>query len=249
MKSVYAYLRRRARQLVAKMPLPDFYQECREAHLASRHFFETDPIIAELRQFIALELEDDYGHGVNHAIKVTLDSGALMYIEGNHLGYSQKTVCRKILLAQCAGLLHDSKRKSEDHAIFGAAFARQVLTAYPLRPHEIDDICWAIRNHEAFKNMASATTAESIVISDCLYDADKFRWGPDNFTDTVWKMVSFLNPPLSVFMAHYPRGIAGIRKIRGTFRSKTGKKYGPQFIDMGLAVGEELFNIIQKEFV
>ncbi len=248
MKPVYAYLRQHARRLVDQLPMPDFYLSCKEAHLTSRHLFETHPMIAELRNFIALKLEDDYGHGVKHAVKVTLDSGALMYIEGLHLGYSEAKISRKILLAQCAGLLHDIKRKSDNHAIAGAGYARQVLTAFPLLSEEINDICWAIRNHEAFKNMASATTAESLVISDCLYDADKFRWGTDNFTDTVWKMVSYYNPPLSVFMSHYPKGIASIRKIKTTFRSRTGKKYGPQFIDLGLAVGAELFEIIQKEF-
>jgi hypothetical protein len=249
MKPVYAYLRQHARKLVAQLPLPDFYHDCHDAHLASHHLFETHPIIAELRQFIEIKLEEDYGHGVSHAIRVTLDSGALMYMEGLRLGYSQETICRKILLVQCAGLLHDIKRKSEHHAIAGAAFARQVLTAYPLSGPEINDICWAIRNHEAFQNMASTAAAESLIISDCLYDADKFRWGPDNFSDTVWKMVSFSDPPLSDFLSHYPKGIASIRKIKTTFRSKTGRKYGPQFIDLGLSVGEDLMEIINKRFI
>lgn len=247
MKPIYARLRQHVRTLAAKLPLPDFYQNSQDAHLTSRHLFETHPLIAELRQFITLKLEDDYGHGLEHAVKVTLDSGALMYIEGLRLGYSEKKIHRKILLTQCAGLLHDIKRKSENHAVAGAGYARQILTTYPLWAHEIDDICCAIRNHEAFKHMDNTSRPESLVISDCLYDADKFRWGPDNFTDTVWKMVSYKDPPLSVFLAHYPKGIASIRKIKTTFRSKTGKKYGPQFIDMGLILGEQLFEFIQKE--
>lgn len=248
MVPIYASLRKHARKLVAQLPLPDFYRNFHDAHLTSQYLFRTHPLISELRQFIELQLKDDYGHGVKHAVKVTLDSGALMFIEGRRLGYPEKVLRRKIVLTQCAGLLHDAKRKSENHAIAGAVYARQVLMAYPLTSKEIDDVCWAIRNHEAFKNMACTTTAESLVLSDCLYDADKFRWGPDNFTDTVWKMVSFYNPPLSVFLSHYPKGIASIRKIRSTFRSKTGKKYGPQFIDMGLDVGNELFNLIMKKY-
>lgn len=248
MMSIYTYLRQHARKIVTRQPLPDFYLNCRDAHLASRHLFQTHPLIADLRRFIELNLTDDYGHGVNHAIKVTLDSGALMFVEGQRLGYSEKKIHRKILLTQCAGLLHDTKRRSHNHALYGAAYAQQVLTAYPLSPQEIDDICGAIRNHEAFKNMAGAGTAESLIISDCLYDGDKFRWGPDNFTDTVWQMLSLYNPPLSVFLARYPKGIASIRRIRTTFRSRTGRKYGPQFIDLGLAVGDALIEIIRKEF-
>jgi len=39
-----------------------------------------------------------------------------------------------------------------------------------------------------------------------------------------------------------------LTKIRNTFRTDTGKKYGPQFIDIGLAIGEELFDVINTEF-
>jgi hypothetical protein len=39
-----------------------------------------------------------------------------------------------------------------------------------------------------------------------------------------------------------------LAKIKHTFRTITGKKYGPQFIDIGLAVGKELFAVIQKEY-
>ena len=37
-------------------------------------------------------------------------------------------------------------------------------------------------------------------------------------------------------------------KIKSTFRTATGKKYGPQFIDLGLAIGQELYETIQSEF-
>ena len=93
-----------------------------------------------------------------------------------------------------------------------------------------------------------ATTPEGAMASDCLYDADKFRWGPDNFTDTLWDMISFYNPPLTKFMARYPRGMEGLEKIKATFRTPTGKKYGPQFIDLGQAIGQKLYEVIQAEF-
>jgi hypothetical protein len=47
---------------------------------------------------------------------------------------------------------------------------------------------------------------------------------------------------------HYPRGMALLKKIRGTFRSVTGRRYGPQFIDLGIAIGEELYRIIRTDF-
>jgi hypothetical protein len=61
-------------------------------------------------------------------------------------------------------------------------------------------------------------------------------------------MVSYFNPPLTKFMDGYPRGMEKIESIKTTFRTATGKKFGPQFIDLGLAIGEELFDVIKTEF-
>jgi hypothetical protein len=117
-----------------------------------------------------------------------------------------------------------------------------------LKPDEIEDVCRAIQNHEAFKEITKIESAEGILVSDCLYDADKFRWGPDNFTHTLWDMISVHNPPLDKFMARYPKGMAGLEKIKSTFRSQTGRKYGPQFIDLGLTIGRKLHDVILSEF-
>ena len=113
---------------------------------------------------------------------------------------------------------------------------------------ERDDVSSAIRNHEAFKKRIPIKSPDGVLIDGCLYDADKFRWGPDNFTDTVWDMVSFHNPPLSEFIKHYPKGMQGIEKIKKTFRTATGKVYGPQFIDLGIAIGNQLYDMILTEF-
>jgi hypothetical protein len=40
----------------------------------------------------------------------------------------------------------------------------------------------AIRNHEAFRKILESEDKSARLVSDSLYDADKFRWGPDNFT-------------------------------------------------------------------
>jgi len=69
-----------------------------------------------------------------------------------------------------------------------------------------------------------------------------------NFLMAIWDMISFYNPPLSKFMARYPQGMEGLEKIKTTFRTDTGKKYGPGFIDLGLAIGQKLYEVIQSEF-
>lgn len=248
MQPIYERLRERARQIVATFPPPDFYQDQSRAHEYSRQFFESNPSIKRLHGFVTDHLEDDFGHGLQHAVKVTIDAGALLYIEAKKAGYGKSVLERRVLIVQCAGLLHDIKRKKKEHAKLGAAHAREILKDYPLAPAEIEDIYRAIHNHEAFKDDILLTTSKGALVSDCLYDADKFRWGPDNFTDTLWDMISFYNPPLSKFIARYPQGMKGLEKIKTTFRTQTGKIYGPRIIDLGLAIGEKLYAVIQSEF-
>lgn len=79
------------------------------------------------------------------------------------------------------------------------------------------------------------------MISDALYDADKFRWGPDNFTDTIWAMLACRGVPLSKALPRFLGGLDGIRRIRDTFRTAAGRQYGPDFIDRGLAIGARLY--------
>lgn len=249
MKEIFKQIRGRARQIAARFPVQAFYQDFAEANAFSRKSFETNPVVRELHEYVMDNIGDNLGHGLDHAIKVTLDAGALMWIEGIKQGYSRKEANHQILLVQCAGLLHDFKRKQKKHAVEGAKFARKFLKKHPaFKVDEADDIANAIRNHEAFASTIKIDSQEGELISDCLYDADKFRWGPDNFTHTVWDMLAFSKVSLSKFVTYYPIGISGIVKIKNTFRTKTGMKYGPQFIDTGLAIGEELYKVIKTEY-
>lgn len=245
---IYARIRKRARQIVSRFPSPVFYNDFSREIESSRHYFDTDPVITRLKSYVARHIEDDFGHGIQHSIKVALDAGTLMIIEGCLEGYSDDFTRRRVCIVQCAGLLHDIKRKHKNHATQGAVFAGKILKDYQFTPDEVNNICNAIHNHEAFKSNVAINTPEGELVSDCLYDADKFRWGPDNFTDTVWDMVLFYNPPLSTFLNRYPKGMESLAKIKNTFRTNTGKKYGPQFIDIGLAIGNELFDVIKTEF-
>lgn len=249
MSPLYARMRLRARQIVSRFPQPAFYRDFSSFQDISRSFFHTNPILRSLYAFVADHLEDDFGHGLDHAVKVTVDAGVLMLIEGRRSGYSRAYTEQRVVIVQSAGLLHDIKRKMKHHAVEGADYARKALRAYPYAPDEIEDICQAIRNHEAFQPPVGINSVEGALVADCLYDADKFRWGPDNFTNTVWDMVSFYNPPLSDFIRRYPQALDGLAKIKHTFRTETGKAYGPEFIDMGIAIGEELLGVIRAEFL
>ena len=228
----------------------------------SRKFFETNPVISRLCAEVAEDLKDNFGHGMKHAVRVAADAGALMLIEcGKGSGYSE-TLCnlearlskgmncpgRRLLIAQCAGLLHDIMRKETEHAVKGAVRSRKMLADYPLSRDEVEDVSQAIRNHEAFRDTLKIDTPEGLLLSDCLYDADKFRWGPDNFEDTIWDMLLCSRTPLSKFIRFYPRGMEMLENVRHTFRTPTGRKYGPHFIDMGLAIGKDVYEIIKTQF-
>ncbi len=197
---------------------------------------------------VAAHMENNLGHGMEHAVSVTLDAGTLMIIEGKLAGYTDEYTRQRLRLVQSAGLLHDIKRKRKNHAVEGALFARKILEGTTFSHSEVEDICHAIGDHEAFKHRAAATTPAGELVSACLYDADKFRWGPDNFKYTIWDMVSSSDISLGDFVKHYPKGMEGLERIKHTFRTRTGKVFGPQFIEFGIAIGEQLFSIIQTEF-
>ena len=247
MDSIYTRIRSQALIIAAKYPPPDFYQAYEEQVEYSSRFFSEDAMIVDLRGFVAGKIENDFGHGLDHAKKVALDAGALMAIESRQCDYSSAQLKHLVRMAQCAGLFHDILRKEENHARRSADYAAQILKGYSFADGDVVDICVAIRNHEAFKETEETVTPEGALLSDCLYDSDKFRWGPENFTHTVWDMVKFGNIPVKQFVSYYPRGIAFLDKIKPTFRSRTGKAFGPQFIDLGLAIGRELYAYIQTE--
>jgi HD domain len=246
--AVYAILKQEAREIAARLPLPDFYREHADDLGCARHYLDHDPLLTELRGFVAEQLEDDFGHGIMHALKVAADAGALSLIEGRRAGYSETRIQRIIIVCQTAGLLHDIHRKHKNHAVEGARYAREALTAFAFNRDEIDEISYAIRNHEAFQRIKAPPSVAAGFLSDCLYDADKFRWGPDNFTDTLWDMVAFFNPSVADFVRRYPGGMQRLEEIKTTFRSHTGKKYGPQMIDFGIIIGRELMTVILTEF-
>ncbi|MDY6905090.1 MAG: HD domain-containing protein [Thermodesulfobacteriota bacterium] len=249
MKQIYADLRDVAREIAAGYPEPDFYSVFSASAGISMDVFETTPLLSVLQETVRQYTNDNLGHGMGHARKVALDAGTIAAAEALAADYSSRQARQVVLLAQCAGLLHDMERRHKDHAVKGAKTARQTLNRESrLNGAEIDIIAFAIRNHEAFKPVTTPRAMNVYIISGSLYDADKFRWGPDNFTHTLWQMIETLQPPLSTLVQHYPGAMDHIAAIKPTFRTEVGRVYGPQFIDIGLAIGRELLEIIQTQY-
>ncbi|EFK96580.1 metal dependent phosphohydrolase, partial [sediment metagenome] len=130
----------------------------------------------------------------------------------------------------------------------GALEAMRTLVSFPLRAEEIQCVSCAIGNHEAFVQPVPCRVPWAQIVSDCLYDADKFRWGLDNFTHTVWHMAESQNLTPAELIARFPWGMTGIARIRETFRSATGRQYGPEIIDVGIEIGKEIYQYMVQVY-
>lgn len=243
----YRLAKKLAEEIAATFQAPRFVLDLSRERDISRRMLRTDPLIEKSRS-IAVSRDEDYGHGLQHIEKVATDAGIIVQVESANRGNSARETDRALFLVQLASLLHDIKRRVAEHARRSAQEAAEILEDFPLEHHERDWIVRSIRNHEAFVEPTPVGCPEGQLISDALYDADKFRWGPDNFTDTLWEMVSPESVPIRLLLAHFQKGMDGVEKIATTFRSETGKKYGPEFIEIGMAIGQRLYEELLKEF-
>jgi hypothetical protein len=200
------------------------------------------------RILVLNELKNDLGHGIDHSEKVAVEAGALAYIEGERLSLNESLRLEACLLAHIAGLLHDLRRGEKDHAKASASVASRILQGFSIFPEKKEYIIQAIANHEAFIEPKRIGSPVGQMISDALYDADKFRWGPDNFTQTLWHMLRSSRARIALLIHRFPKGMEGISSIKETFRTETGKIYGPEFIELGLQIGEKIYQFLQERF-
>jgi hypothetical protein len=239
LKGEYLEAKILAERIAEKVGQPRFYLERTMQIETSTIILEEDLMVQAALAIVQREA-DQLGHGLSHVRKVAVDAGAIVIreMEGK---VSEKRMRETALTVQLAGVLHDIKRAEPDHADRGAQEAEEILRGFPLNKRERVAIVQAIRNHEAFKPQIPLKEPSMQLVSDALYDADKFRWGPDNFTETVWLMVASRKVPLSSLMKRFLSGMEGIARIGETFRTVTGKEYGPDFIARGLEIGRRIY--------
>ena len=247
----YRDLRHLSAEIAVQVGSPRFNQEKSEYIFRSRSEFEASAAVGLCLEIA--EMDHFGGHGGNHIRRVAVDAGAIVLIEASDLPPGCLPAERLIVLAHLAGVLHDIKRSEPDHARLGAAEAGRILE---FRKNEIatseDErlmIEQAIANHEAFQPSSHLDRPDAQLLSDALYDADKFRWGPENFTDTLWDILETRGGPENIpgLFKRFSRGLDGIERIKETFRTRTGKTYGPDFIDRGLAIGHRLMDVYGSE--
>jgi hypothetical protein len=248
MGDIYAEMIAVSREIAASFPPPSFYTRCSHWVELSRSLFSQDEEILRCRDVARQELENNYGHGLDHVEKVAVDAGALAYIEGANLSLEEPARHQAGRIAQMAGLLHDLRRGEKNHAQSSAAAAEKILGEFSLPPETEQMIAGAIANHEAFVEPKRMDSTLGQMVSDVLYDADKFRWGPDNFTITLWEMLRFSHASIIRLIRRFPKGVKGIARIKDTFRTETGKVYGPEFIDLGLQIGDKIYQFLLERF-
>jgi len=246
MKEIYLRLMNESRCIASRYELPEFYRRFKPALASSRRIFFYNPLLVHCRELVAPQYPGDFGHGLQHATKVSVDAGAIVFLEGEKYFTVQAELERAVVLVQLAGILHDLKRMEDRHAQAGAEAARRLLYDFPLSILEVNYVAEAIANHEAFSEPHMCETLTGQLVADALYDADKFRWGPDNFTHTVWYMMSYQQIEIAELFGRFPWGVDGILRIKDTFRTNIGAQYGPEIIDLGVRIGKEIYQHLQK---
>lgn len=224
--------------------LPSFYSAMSAELAFARETFFSHPLIMRCREDVLPFLNDEFGHGIEHSKKVAIEACALILGESAQLGMAESR--RLGLLAMLAGLLHDSCRLEGDHAVRGADLSLLILQEYPLRDEEKHMIADAIRCHEAFSPPVTFNHPSTQLLADALYDADKFRWGPDNFITTLWEICNYQEWTLQQILDKFPAGMEMVSSVQNTFRTTAGKIYGPEFIDLGLVMGKKIYLSIQN---
>jgi hypothetical protein len=238
--AIYPALRAKAAKAARKLGAPSFYRDHQREFARSVASLSEHRVLLKCRSYLD-ESKLHPAHGIGHCEKVAIEAGVILQIEKAGARQPAAALPELMLCAQIAGLFHDIRRSEDNHTIKGSIEAERILGEFEMDERFKRYITAAIRNHEAFKEVLASEDEEAKLVSDSLYDADKFRWGPDNFTSTLWLIVESSATPPEKLYDNFLEKMDGIRRIKETFRTDTGRRYGPEFIDFGIEIGNEIF--------
>ncbi len=244
MNKALSEFKREARKIAISLGTPDFHRACAADYDHSHEHFFDHPIIFRLREDVIPFLYDDYGHGIEHSKNVAIDAGAIALAESRSL--DKDLVRRMVLLAQISGLLHDICRLDLDHARHSAETSRRVLAAYDLSDEERDIVACAIASHETPGPVAPFGDPIRQLVSDSLYDADAFRWGPDHFVTALWEICDYQEWPMSAIIGRFPAAMERAMAKASGFRTVTGRTYGPELMERGGVIGRRMHKLLRE---
>jgi hypothetical protein len=237
-------LKRHARELSHSRPQPAFVLECAEELSHASNLFFDHPLMLRLQNDALGFLNDACGLGVEHGKRVAVDAAALVLVEPS--GLNQEERRRLALLAEMAGLLHDSMRHEDDHPDKGADLCLRILRGYPLAPEERVWIAQAVSLHEADQPQAEGGPENARLLSGAVHDADRFRFGPDIFTATLWEFCECDDWTLEEIVRTFPKGPEHAGACAHGFRTEQGRRYGPAMLSEGLALAKDYERLFQK---
>ncbi|MGO9020093.1 MAG: hypothetical protein ACLQVJ_17290 [Syntrophobacteraceae bacterium] len=248
MTEVIWKLQRQAQRIASKHPLPEFYSRFNAPLATAKRLFYKHPGAVRLRGMVEPGYNEALGHGIFHCTRVSIDCAALILIETDGDRMKPAALERLMVMGIYSGILHDICRDEQNHAECGAEEAKRILRTFSLSKNEIACISNAIRNHEAFGPSAAADSQWAQLVSDCLYDADKFRWGADTFTHTLWHMMDYQAMSPHDLIEKFPWGMSGTVRIIETFRTPTGRQFGPEIIETGMEIGKEIYRYLLEHY-
>ncbi len=235
-------LKSTAKKLAKRLPAAAFYQDhATEVEFAWDLFFD-HPMILKLQQDSLTFLYDDYLFGIEHSKKVAQDAAAIVLAEKSDLSQNEKR--HLALLAQLAGILHDIQHDEDNHALRSADATAIVLKGYNLAQNDIKLIGKAIAGHENLVDPGDYPDPSTKLLCQALYDADKFRFGPDIFATTMWLFCDYESWSLAELAGQFPKGILAAKAAKHIFRTTVGKNYGPEIIEQGIGLGETMLQQI-----
>ncbi|EPR34910.1 hypothetical protein dsat_2273 [Alkalidesulfovibrio alkalitolerans DSM 16529] len=218
-------------RLAQSLPRPGFATSfAREIEAARMAFFE-ETLIGRLRDEALSFLYDDFGFGIEHSKAVAVDAAAIVLAETSF--WTREDSRRMALLAILAGLLHDATRLDEDGEAKAAELSRSILAQYPLTDEERDIIARAIRDHEIRDGYIPPCDPRAALLSAALYDADKFRYGPDIYVTSLWEFCDYEDMPTPHALKCLSAAENRLPELSGTFRSRPGRSFGEEHLECG----------------
>ena len=85
MEEIYQRLMNESRCIASRYEVPEFYRRFTPALAISRRIFFDNSLLTHCRELIIPQYMDNFGHGLQHATKVSIDAGAIVLLEGENV--------------------------------------------------------------------------------------------------------------------------------------------------------------------
>ncbi len=238
-RSLLEALKHRGKDCVRGLPKPALYRENAGDAAFTWEAFFNDPLLALLQDEALQYLYDDYMFGIEHAKRTAQDAGLVLLLETGDM--PQEESRRLSVQAQAAGMLSGLERGDAEPERL-AETAAMVLASADLRRSERERILWAIENYR--DESAEPPERGAGLVAATLYDAAKFRYGTDILPTALWMHCDYTTASADELRDCIREHVPGPLELGG-FRTGTGRKYGPEILEQGRLVVEDMERFLE----